>query len=104
MPLIWVAIQTFIFSVAGPLIVHILVAMGIGFVTYSGADLVIGEGETFILDTFGELPADLYSIMVIAGVDEGIKILTAAASAFISIKVTMGAFSRMKLKPDSFRA
>lgn len=92
---IWVALSAFLFGVIGPLLAQALKFLGISLVTYVGADLLIEEAETAVLATFDSLPVDLYEIMVMAGVRDGIQILFAASLAFVSIKM-WGGWSKWK--------
>lgn len=92
MPLPIVA-ATFI-AVAVPLVVKILIALGIGIVTYTGAGYAVDSAEVFLNSQLTGMPADAYAILAMAGLDVGIKIIFAAAAANISIKTAMGVFKR----------
>ena len=101
---LWVGIQTFLFITILPLVVRVLTGLGLGVVTYSGASFVVTEAETYIFSTFAGFPANVYTVLVMAGLDEALKILFAAASASIAIKVAMGVFSRWKTDAGVLRA
>lgn len=100
----WVAFNTWLFTVAPALVTKVLIALGIGMVTYTGADYLVTNAETYILAQLGGVPAKAYAVLKIAGIDEGIRMVFAAASAYITIRTTMGAFSAYRARPDSFRA
>lgn len=104
MPAVWIAIQTFLFAVAPALVTRVLIALGIGVVSYTGAEYAVSEAEAYILNTMGGWSADLYAIMQMAGLDVGIKMLFAAASSYITIRITMGAFSMFRANPNVLRA
>lgn len=84
-------------AVIVPLIVKVLVAIGVGFVSYAGADYVITAGETYVMSQFGGMPSDLYQVLLLFGFRDGVSMVFAAFAANISIKVTMGVFTRMKI-------
>lgn len=86
-------------AMAVPLVIKILVALGVSVVTYVGADFAITEAQSFIDAQIGSMPASMLQIMYLAGFDTGIKIIFACWSAYISIRVTMGAFSKVKISP-----
>lgn len=89
----------FSLAIVVPLIVKVLLALGIGFVSYQGADFVVTAAQSAITSELGALPSDMFNILAMAGVDEGIKILFAGASASITIRVTFGAFTKLKVTP-----
>lgn len=104
MPALWIAIQTFLFTAGPALVAKILTALGIGLVTYTGADFAVSEAETYILNNMAGWPTDVYQIMALAGLDQGIRMMFAAMSAYVTIRVTMGAFSMFKANPAVLRA
>lgn len=89
----------FSLAIIVPLVVKLLVALGVGFVSYQGAEFIITSAQASINTEFGQLPNDMFSILAMAGVDEGIKIMFAGATASITLRVTLGAFTRMKITP-----
>ena len=101
---LWVGIQTFLFITVLPLVVRVLTGLGFGVVTYTGASFVVTEAETYIFTKFAGFPANVYTVLVMAGLDEALKIIFAAASATISIKVAMGLFTKWKTRPAVLRA
>ena len=101
---LWVSIQAWLFTVAPALVTRVLIALGIGMFTYTGADFVVTEAETYIFSQLGSIPNKAYAIISMSGVDQGVRILFAAAGAYISIRVTMGAFSSYQARPASLRA
>ena len=81
-------------AIVVPIVVRILLALGIGIATYTGADFAITSAETYVFQNFNGLSVNMYSIAVLAGFHEGLKIMFAAFAAQITIKTTMGAFKR----------
>lgn len=84
-------------AISLPMVINVLVGLGIGFVTYTGADYAISSAQTWLNSQVGSLPADMSNILFLAGLDEGIKIIIAAWGAHIGIKVAMGAFTKMRI-------
>lgn len=104
MPAIWIAVQVFIFSVIVPLGVKLLYGLGFAVVTYVGIDFLFDNAETELLNHFDGLSTDLYAILVIAGVRDGIQVMMASASTFLGIK-SLGGFTKWKAsKPSSIVA
>ena len=79
-----------------PLVVKVLTALGIGFVTYTGADFILTEGKNYILANYNSMPAEMLAILTKAGFLQGLNILFAAWAAAIAVKVTMGAFTKLR--------
>lgn len=82
----WTAIWSFIISIAAPLLMYALKALGLGFVVYTGLTLVFDQAEAFIFSYYDNLPVNLYKMLTIAGVDIGIKMIFAAAAANIVLR------------------
>lgn len=82
----------------------VLRTLGIGFVSYTGVDFVVSQAENFIYARMGELPSSMLDIMNLAGFDIGIRMLFAAWSAQIAVRITMGAFNSWSTKPSVLRA
>lgn len=93
----WGMLLTFLFTVAAPLVVRVLLALGIGAVTYTGADFLVTEAETYVLNSFTGIGGKVYTVLSMAGIDQGIRIVFAAAGAYIAIKVAMGAFTKITM-------
>lgn len=101
---LWVSLQAWLFTVAPALVTRVLIALGIGLFTYTGADFVVTEAETYVLGQLGSVPNKAYAILSMSGIDQGVRIVFAAAAAYISIRVAMGAMSSYQARPASFRA
>ena len=71
----------------------VLSAMGIGYVAYTGVDFLVTAAETFLYAQLGQMSGDVLSILNLAGMDVGIRMILAAATTAISIKTSMGVFS-----------
>lgn len=80
-----------------PMVVSVLLALGVGIVTYTGMDIAITEAETYIMSSYNTMPAAAVLIMNKAGILQGLNIFFAAWTASISIRVAMGAFTKIRL-------
>lgn len=86
------------------IVIKILLGLGISWATFSGVDFIVTAGENYIFSQFTGIPSDAYAIARIAGFDQGIRIIFAAWSTFVTLKVTMGAYSRWGTNTSTFRA
>lgn len=100
----WVSLQVWLFTVIPALAVRLMIALGIGFVTYSGGDLLITQAESYVLNQLAGTPSKVYTILQMAGIAEGIRIVFAAAGAYITIRTTMGAYAMFRPNPNVLRA
>lgn len=87
----------FSLSLIVPLVVKLLLALGISFVTYTGLTIAFDQAETFVLLNLGGLPADMYAILDIAGLPDGLAIIFSALTASVAVKTTLGAFTKMRM-------
>lgn len=94
----WISVQAFLFAVAVPLIIHLLKVFGIGIVVYSGATLVLDQGEAYLFSNYNGLPSGLFAMLTIAGFDAGIKMVFAAFAANIALKSSTGGFKKFVFK------
>ncbi|AXH76983.1 MAG: protein of unknown function DUF2523 [Inoviridae sp.] len=71
----------------------IVVAMGIGFFTYSGVKALVQFALDQLIIYVGQLPSAVISLISLAGIDQAISILGAALltrAAFIAAKMSVG--------------
>lgn len=80
--LIW----SIIISVIPWIISKLMKAIGFGLVTYLGLGLVLDQAESYVFDRFNNIGSDLFQILSIAGVDQGIKILFSCFAAALILK------------------
>jgi len=91
------AVISALFFVAIPIVIKVLLALGFGFASYTGAEFAVTQAETYVLNHFSGMPSAAFQIMSMAGFLEGFKIVFAAYTSAIGLKVTFGAFSKMTL-------
>jgi hypothetical protein len=99
-----VVLWTSLFTVVVPMVIRVLYGLGVGFVTYTGFEILMGQGEAYVMAHYSGIPADALAITKIAGVDQALHIIFAAWSAQLTIRVALGAMERYRARPSSLRA
>ena len=79
------------------LVRYVLVALGIGLVTYVGADLTIQGAFDFLTDRFEAVPQELFDLLVFMGVKDFLSILSSAVSMAVTIRA-LATMSRFRLR------
>lgn len=92
----WAFLSAFLFSIAVPLALKLLVGLGIGITVYSGLDLIVDTGRDYVMQQYDGLPSDLLSILTILGLQTGINMVFAAFAARMAIMTTAGALSKLQ--------
>lgn len=72
------AIFSFLATIAGPLVKRVLVALGIGMVTFAGFQLSVNAAKSYVQSNFSGLPSDVVHILGLLKVDVAINIVFAA--------------------------
>jgi len=68
---------------AGYAVTKVLLALGMSYFIYKGMDVLFESAQTQILAYFGQLPADIYSYLLLCGVDKAITIILSALATKI---------------------
>lgn len=79
----------------GPLAMRVLLAMGVSFVTYKGADTSVNWILDSIRSSTGGMPAHVAGLLGFLWVDRAIAMMFGAFSASIAVKAVNGSISRM---------
>lgn len=87
-------LAAWLLSLAGPLIVQALVALGVGVVTVTGIDLAVNTAMNWCSSAVGGLPSDVLNVLALAGVFQGMSYIGAAFTARIAMAGVAGAFKR----------
>lgn len=86
-------------SIAGSLVGRVLLALGIGYVTFKGFDLTIGWLLTEIKNNFAGMPADVVSFFAWLWLDKAITMIFSAYTVAVTIKMAGGtAITKMVTK------
>lgn len=89
------ALLTSLGAIALPLVAKVLVGLGFGVVSFVGLDLVFSNITQWIFSEFEGLGSDIFSILVLAGMDQGINIITSSYVAGLTI-ASVGAGGTLK--------
>lgn len=79
--LIW----AFILSIIVPLTKRILIAAGVGVVTYAGIDTAFSYAKDQVISSYGAMGADVANIVSLAGFGDSIGIVLGAIAARIAL-------------------
>lgn len=86
-------------SVLGSLVGQILVALGIGYVSYSGMDVILSYGKSLIIDNLGATSASIVGVLGLLKVGTAVNIMFSAVAAKMTIAgVKSGAVKHMRIK------
>jgi hypothetical protein len=85
-------------SVCGSMVGRVLLALGIGFVTYKGFDTSISWLLSQVQSNMSAMPAQIASFLAFLWVDKAISMVFAAYSAALVVKVGTAGFSKMVVK------
>nr|DAS34223.1 MAG TPA: Minor Head Virion Protein G6P [Inoviridae sp.] len=69
------------------LIIRIIIATGITFVSYSGYSIALSKFKSYISNALNSMPADIYNLLLIAGVGQGMNYLFGAFAFWIAMRM-----------------
>lgn len=72
------AIFSFLATVAGPLVKRVLLALGIGMLTFTGFQVSVTAAKSYVQSNFGGLPSDVVHILGLMKFDVAVNIVFAA--------------------------
>jgi len=99
MPIFLDALIGGLVTAAGSIVGRVLIALGIGYVTYSGVDTALGVLKTAIWSNMSATGATVLGIMATLQVDTAINIIFSALTARLVLNgLTSGAITRMVIK------
>lgn len=99
MPIFLAALLGGLATAAGSIVGRVLIALGIGYVTYSGLSVLIGWIKTEIFIHLMGINATVLGIVGALQVDVAINILfSAIAARFVVAGVASGSITRMVIK------
>ncbi len=81
----------FLMAIAGPLARKVMLALGIGFLTFQGVDAAVSGALNAAKSAFGGLTGDIAQLIAISGINWAMGIIAGSITA----GVTMMVFSRM---------
>jgi len=75
---LWAFIWTFIVSIIGPSVKKVMIAMGMGFVTYQGFDAGLDLIKGHVYAAIGTAPAQVVQMLGFLEVDKAINVIFSA--------------------------
>lgn len=82
-------------SAMGSLVGRLLLALGIGFVSYTGFDVLLGQLLEAMQTNIGSIPGTLWSWMALLKVQTSISIMSSALTTRLAMATVGGAVKRM---------
>lgn len=98
MPAIIVMLLGGLVRIVGKMAVEVLVALGIGIVTYTGAEAGISVIKAQAISAFSGLPPGVFSLLGLLKVGTCMSIVFSAVAIRMGLNGTRGAIKRFKLK------
>lgn len=92
------AIWVFLLFTAGPIVLHILTALGIGYVVYEGVQLGLDAVYSYAQNQIGALPEYVIQLLGILQIDTAMAMLIAAHTAKITILGVNAAITKWSLR------
>ncbi|MGT2454101.1 DUF2523 family protein [Cupriavidus basilensis] len=77
----------FLMAIAGPLARQVLVALGIGLITFVGLDTAVGAALAAAKGTLATIPASVAAILARGGIFTAMSILAGGITARVSLMV-----------------
>lgn len=68
------------------LIIRIIIATGLTFVSYIGYGIALSKFKDYITDAMNSMPNDIYQLLLIGGVGQGMNYLFGAFAFAVSMK------------------
>lgn len=99
MPVFVAALLGGLINIAGSIVGRVLIALGVGFVTYSGFSGTIDFLKTQAINSLQGLPAELVGMIAYVGVGQCISIISSAIVVRMTLAgLTGGTMRRMVFK------
>ncbi len=99
MPVFIAAIGGMLINIVGSLVGRVLVALGIGVVTFTGVNAALDELKVQAVQSFSALPPEVVGMLAMMKVGVAISIVTSAIAARLLLDgLTSDTFKRWTLK------
>lgn len=76
---------------------RILTALGLTFVTYTGFNYLLGQLKGSISNLVGQMPSDIFNLLMISGIGSGLGYLFGA----FTFKLSMSMMTKLITKPST---
>jgi hypothetical protein len=98
MPIVIAALLGGLAQAASSLVGRVLIALGIGFVAYEGADTLIQAMVAYAQVAWSSLPSGAFEVVNALRVPQAISILASGYAAQIAVRTSTGVITRMVSK------
>jgi len=95
----WAALRIFLQGISLPLVTRVLAGLGFGVATYTGVGSLMSQLQSDVFGQLGSVAGNVLNLLVMARVDDFMRLLFSAATVRLTIKglTAAGAFSTLKL-------
>lgn len=94
----WVALGGVLLQIAGSLVGRVLLAMGIGYVTYKGVDVSTTYLVNMVKDSIAGLPAEIIDFLAFCWVDKGLSLIFSTWTSCIAFSGIGAGLTKMRMK------
>jgi len=99
MPVFLAALIGGLVAAAGSFVGRVLIALGVGFVTYQGIDVALGQFKDLFVASAGNLSGDIAGMLGVLKIGTGVNIIMSALTARLILNgMTSGTIKRMVIK------
>lgn len=80
------ALGAFLVAIAGSVATRVMLALGLGVITYSGLTYIADQIRAAALASWGQIPATVVQLLGLAGVGDAIGIILGAVAVKIALR------------------
>lgn len=85
-------------SAMGSLIGRLLLALGVGFVTYKGVDAGLDAMKVYVVSSFQALPAQVVGLVGFLWLDKGLTLIFSSFAVVLTLRLVGGSLKKAVLK------
>ena len=85
-------------NVVGTMAGRVLLGLGLGFVTYKGADVAVVSIFTKVKESFGGMQGEVVQFLAFMWVDKGISVIFSAFVVALAIKTAAGGLTSLRAR------
>ena len=94
MPLVYGLIAGLV-SLVPAFVAKVLIALGIGVVSYTGANALLGRVSSAVLSNAGSISSDIGAFLNLAGVDVCVSMMLSALAMRLALQTTNGVINKV---------
>ncbi|MFC5475913.1 DUF2523 family protein [Paraherbaspirillum soli] len=85
-------------SLMASLVWRAVLAIGIGFITYTGSTVALNAMKQAVVSGFSGMPADMVNLLAFLWIDKALSVLFSAVAASLAVRGIGGAVKKMVFK------